>query len=222
MWDFFYYVFLTLKGVTLFFVIVLLGSGWSSAKAFLSENDKTLLMFLLPTQVIINICIAVLEETSEANWWWSKLLDLFRFLDVLCLLAVLLPLVWSMKNLRDVADQEEKAALTLNRMRLFRTFYLVVVGYIYATRVLLVVIVASLPFTMTWVGAFFKELVAGCLYLYIVNAFKPSDEKNLYEQLENDDDTSAVNNNNNNKFDHQDAHEMKQREELSAPTEIVP
>ena len=183
-WDFFYYVFLTLKGVTLFTVIVLLGSGWSSARAFLTENDRKLLLFLLPAQVFINISIAVLEDHSEGLWWWGRLLAVLRFLDVLCLLAVLLPLVWSMRHLTEAAEHEDKAAVNLQRMRTFRTFYLVFVGYIYCTRVVLVVIVAALPFYMLWMAPLFRELCAACLYSYIIYAFRPGPQANPYEVID--------------------------------------
>lgn len=227
MWDFFYYVFLTLKGVTLFAVIVLLGSGWSSARAFLSENDRKLLLFLLPTQVFINISIAILEETSEGNWWWGMLLNAFRFLDVVCLLAVLLPLVWSMKNLSEAASHEDKAVVNLERMKTFRTFYLVFVGYIYATRVLLVVVVAALPFGMMWFGAVVRELAAACLYGYIVYAFQPGPAANPYEMLDPEFQQQNNASNNSNKsttsvvaIGSPDEEEMKKREELETSEEV--
>lgn len=212
MWDFLYYVFLTLKGVTLFAVVVLLGSGWSSARAFLTENDRKLLLFLLPAQVFINVSIAVLEETSEGVWWWGKLLDVFRLLDVVCLLAVLLPLVWSMRSLNEAAEQQDKAAVNLVRMRTFRTFYLVFVGYIYATRVLLVVIIAGLPFYLLWIGKVFRESCAVALYSYIVYAFQPGPAANPYELLDPDHQPNPEDGN--------EQHELKDRQELQPPEEI--
>lgn len=216
LWDFFYYVFLTLKGVTLFAVIVLLGSGWSSARAFLSDNDKKLLQFLLPAQVVLNVLIAILEEASEGYWWWSKLLDVFRLLDVGCLLAVLLPLVWSMKQLREAAEQEEKAQVNLARMRTFRTFYLVFVGYIYATRVVLTFVQAAVPFWTLWVVVFFRELCAALLYAYIYQAFSPGPQPNPYEQLDPEAAMAELAGE-----DTSDRAELRKRVEMEAPDEVV-
>jgi hypothetical protein len=184
LWDFFYYVFVTLKGVTLFAVIVLLGSGWSSAKAFLSQHDRALLWLVLPAQVLINVMIAVLDETSEGNWWWGRVLDALRFLDVVCVLAVLLPLVWSMKTLSERAQTEEEATRTLRRMATFRTFYLVFVAYVYMTRVVVVVVVASAPFYMMWIAALLRESCAVALYAYICVAFRPGEEGSGYSVIE--------------------------------------
>ena len=40
-----------MKGATLFIVIVLIGSGWSFVKPFLSDRDKKIVMIILPLQV---------------------------------------------------------------------------------------------------------------------------------------------------------------------------
>ena len=54
-WDYIWYFLYAVKGGTLFIVIVLIGSGWSFVKPFLSERDKRIVMVILPLQVINNI-----------------------------------------------------------------------------------------------------------------------------------------------------------------------
>jgi uncharacterized membrane protein len=166
-WDFFYYLFLTIKGISLFGVVILLGSGWSFMKAMLSEQDKRLLMIVLPAQVLVNICLAVVEETNEGSRGWGSWSDILRIVDVVCCCAVLLPIVWSINNLRTASENDEKAAQTLSRMRLFRTFYIVVVAYIYFTRIILV-------------------LIAVAFYVYSGYQFRPMKE-NPYLRLSRDD-----------------------------------
>ena len=58
-WDVFYYLFLTLKGLFLFSVILLLGSGWSFLKPFLGDRDKKALLLVLPLQVIVNTAVRI-------------------------------------------------------------------------------------------------------------------------------------------------------------------
>ena len=188
-WDRFSYQVLALKGIRLAYAAaVLLGLGpmWSSAKAFLSDNDKIVLMCVLPLQVGVNVVIAVLGATSEDAWWWGQLLDVLRFVDVMCVLALLLPLVWSMRNLREAAEREPlheaKAALALQRVRVFRAFYMVVIVYIYVTRVALRLAAESVPFDMAWVSKL-RELCAALLYMCICYAFKPGSACNPYEGL---------------------------------------
>jgi hypothetical protein len=185
-WDFFYYVFLTAKGVTLFAVLVLLGSGWSFLKAFLSDQDKRLMVVVVPCQVVINICIAIVEETNEGSSSWGNWVDLLRLLDVVCCCVVLLPIVWSIQNLRTASDLDEKAAQSLSRMRLFRTFYIVVVAYIYFTRIIVVMIEASLPFDVIWSAKVLTELCALAFYAFAGYKFRPMKE-NPYLHLNQED-----------------------------------
>ena len=185
-WDFFYYVFLTVKGITLFTVVILLGSGWSILKAMLSERDKQLLLFILPAQVIINISLAVVEESNEGTRGWGSWSDILRIADVVCCCVVLLPIVWSIKNLREAAEHDEKALQTLSRMRLFRTFYIAVVAYVYTTRIILAMIEGSLPFRVLWVANVLAELVALAFYGYSGHQFRPAAE-NPYLRVQKED-----------------------------------
>ena len=186
MWDALYYLFLTAKGMMLFAVLVLLGSGWSILKAYLSEQDKKLLMVVVPAQVLINICIAVIEESNEGMKNWGSWVDLLRILDVLCCCCVLLPIVWSIKNLREAAELTEKAAMTLSRMRQFRTFYVVVVAYIYFTRIIVVMIQGALPWNRAWLARFLTELSAVAFYFFAGKKFRPMKE-NPYLNLQQED-----------------------------------
>lgn len=186
-WDFFYYVFLTVKGMTLFAVVILLGSGWSFMKAMLSERDKKLLAIILPTQVVVNICIAVVEEMNEGTRGWGTWMDVLRIIDVLCCCIVLLPIVWSIKNLREASEgTDEKSARTLSRMKQFRTFYIVVVAYIYSTRIILAMIEGALGFKYLWISNILAEVISVSFYAYSGYEFRPTQE-NPYLRLTRDD-----------------------------------
>lgn len=50
-WDVLFYVFQFIKGVLLFAVIVLIGTGWSFLKPFLQEREKKVIMAVIPLQV---------------------------------------------------------------------------------------------------------------------------------------------------------------------------
>jgi len=185
-WDVFYYILLTVKGVALFTVLLLLGSGWSIMKAFLSDRDKKILIVVLTSQVFVNIALAMIEETSEGSTSWSQWHDLLEILDIVCCCCVLLPIVWSMKGLREAAQQDEKAARTIARMHRFRSFYIVIVAYIYSTRIAVDMIENSLPYQSTWIAKVIRECVAVAFYLYTGSKFQPAAE-NPYLHVERDD-----------------------------------
>eukprot|EP00759_Apiculatamorpha_spiralis_P015820 PhF_6_TR22352/c0_g1_i1/m.31659 len=190
MWDVLYYVVLTFKGITLFTVILLLGSGWSFLRPFVPDREKKLLLALLPLQVLINISIAVIEETSEGDASWSSWCDTLRVVDIACCCAVLLPVVWSLKTMKDASNASGKVARARIMLRQFRTFYIFVVCFIYYTRIVVVLIENALPYRNEWMADFFKEAGIVLFYTFTGIRFQPM-EKNPYLQL-NDEDLTDV------------------------------
>ena len=61
--------------------------------------------------------------------------DIFRIVDILCCCAILFPIVWSIRHLRQAAAADGKAERNLQKLTLFRHFYISVVSYIYFTRI---------------------------------------------------------------------------------------
>jgi hypothetical protein len=100
MWSILYYIFTFLKGIMLFTVIMLIGSGYSLMKSYLNDNEKKIIMVVLALQVLDNIAMVVLEETAPGTQGWLTWRDILHIVDILCCLAILLPIVWSMKHLR--------------------------------------------------------------------------------------------------------------------------
>lgn len=50
-WNVAFYIFTLFRGVFLFAVIILIGTGWSYMTPFLSDNNKKVLMVVVPLQV---------------------------------------------------------------------------------------------------------------------------------------------------------------------------
>jgi hypothetical protein len=95
-----YYVFAFLKGVMLFTVILLIGSGWSLMKSYLNDKEKRIIWVVLILQVLDNIAMIVLEETAPGSQGWQTWRDLLHLVDIVCCCAILLPIVWSIQHLR--------------------------------------------------------------------------------------------------------------------------
>eukprot|EP00744_Colponema_vietnamica_P016052 GILI01022506.1.p1 GENE.GILI01022506.1~~GILI01022506.1.p1 ORF type:complete len:466 (-),score=71.40 GILI01022506.1:80-1351(-) len=165
--DYIFYGFQAVKGFFLFTIILLLGSGWSLLKPFLSDRDRKIMLLLLPLQLVVNIAIAVIGESSEGSKYWSWWRDTLRLVDIGCCVAVLLPVITSIHSLRSTTDRAEQRRL--GRLRQFRTFYIVVVGYMFITRVALDYVVAVAPYFLTWAPAAIGEL--GAFFLYFVAGF---------------------------------------------------
>mmetsp|Transcript_80325 Transcript_80325/g.215308 ORF Transcript_80325/g.215308 Transcript_80325/m.215308 type:complete len:401 (-) Transcript_80325:284-1486(-) len=144
-WNQASYVFAGLKGIMFFSVVLLVGSGWSFVKPFLSTRDKRIVMVVIPLQVVVNIASVIVEEMSPATMGWLTWRDILHLFDILCCCATLFPIVGSIRNLKDAALGDNKAARTLQKLKLFREFYLMVVVYIYFSRIAVYVVLNTLP-----------------------------------------------------------------------------
>jgi hypothetical protein len=75
---------------------------------------------------------------------------------------------------------DEKARSTLARLVQFRSFYMVIVGYLYVSRVLVFVLAETLPYTRTWVAPFFEEAATLAFYAYAGWRFRPAPDNSDY------------------------------------------
>ena len=186
-WNIVYYVFTFLKGVTMFTTIMLIGTGWSLFKPFLTEKDKRIVAVVIPLQVMTNVAMIYVEEHVRGSQGWLTWRDLLHLMDIACCCAILFPIVWSIKHLRDAAGTDGKAGRNLERLRLFREFYIIVVSYIYFTRIVVFLLGATLPFGYSWVGTFIYECAALTFFFFTGYRFQPV-ENNPYLQVADSDD----------------------------------
>ena len=173
-WNIAYYIFSLFRGVLLFTVIVLLGTGWSFLKPFLSDREKRIIMLVLPVQVMANVADIILLENGPAVKGWFTWRDVFHLLDIICCCAILFPIVWSIRHLRQAAEADGKAQRNLLKLQLFRQFYVMVVAYIYFTRIVVYVIAASIPFYLLWLGNLATELATLIFFVSTGIKFSPS------------------------------------------------
>lgn len=175
-WSIIFYVFAFLKGVMLFTVILLIGSGWSLMKSYLNEKEKKIILVVLSLQVLDNVAMVILEETSPGSQIWLTWRDILHLVDILCCCAILFPIVWSIRHLRQAAEADGKAQANLVKLQLFRQFYVMVVVYVYFTRIVVFLLAATIPFYLMWLGPLFTEIAT--LIFFVVTGFKfqPADD----------------------------------------------
>ncbi|XP_016450634.1 protein CANDIDATE G-PROTEIN COUPLED RECEPTOR 7-like [Nicotiana tabacum] len=186
-WDVAFYIFGFLKGVTLFTVIVLIGTGWSFLKPFLHYREKKVLMFVIPLQVIENIASIVISESGPVEKHWLVWNEVFLLIDVMCCCIVLVPILWSIKSLREASKNDGKAAEILRKLTLFRHFYVVLIVYLYFTRFGIAMIESVVNYIHEWVTIVAAEGASLMFYMFIFYNFQPI-EKNPYLAIDKDDD----------------------------------
>ena len=190
-WDVAFYVFGFLKGIMLFTVIVLIGTGWSFLKPYLQEREKKVLMFVIPLQVMENIASVIIAETGPATKDWLTWNQIFLLLDVACCCAVFLPIIWSIRGLREASKTDGKAARNLEKLTLFKHFYIVVVGYLYFTRIVVPAVLAIISYRFEWVMTAADEGASLVFYLFIFHNFHPT-RKNPYLVIHDEDEVAAA------------------------------
>jgi len=186
-WSIVYYIFAGLKGIILFVLIALIGTGWSFIKPFLSEKDKKIFLVVIPLQILDNIALIIIEQTAPGSQGWFTWKDIFRLVDIICCGAILIPIIWSIKHLREASQIDGKAALNVKKLTLFRQFYLMVVSYIYFTRIIVYLVDATLPFRLMWMGEFFSELATLAFFCITGYKFRPAPDNPYFSVPTNDD-----------------------------------
>ena len=107
----------SVKGLILFLAILLIGVGYGFIKHALSKNEQTVFWIVIPLQVFSNIAYIIIEESAEGSAERSTWRSIGLLVDLLCCGAILFPVVWSIKHLREAKQTDGKAAGNLVKLK---------------------------------------------------------------------------------------------------------
>ncbi|KAK7279413.1 hypothetical protein RJT34_24465 [Clitoria ternatea] len=189
-WDVLFYIFQFIRVVLLFTVIVLVGTGWSFLKPFLQEKEKKVLMVVIPLQVLANVASIVIGETGPFIKDWVTWNQVFLLVDIICCCAIIFPIVWSIRSLRETSKTDGKAARNLAKLTLFRQFYIVVIGYLYFTRIVVFALKTIAAYKYQWVSNLAEETASLAFYIVMFYMFRPV-ERNEYFVLDEEEEEAA-------------------------------
>ncbi|KFK38350.1 hypothetical protein AALP_AA3G102700 [Arabis alpina] len=189
-WDVLFYIFQFIRVVLLFTVIVLIGTGWSFLKPFLQEKEKNVLMIVVPLQVLANIASIVIGETGPFIKDWVTWNQIFLLVDIVCCCAILFPIVWSIRSLKETSKTDGKAARNLAKLTLFKQFYIVVIGYLYFTRIVVFALKTIAAYKYRWVSNAAEEIASLAFYMLMFYMFRPV-EKNEYFVIDDEEEEAA-------------------------------
>jgi G protein-coupled receptor 107 len=134
----------------------------------------------------------VLSQETEGERSFERWTTAFHLFDIVCCILVLIVIVWSIsaleKNLEqsngdhndsdDVVLEDElehenetsvrhKDGRILAKLQLFRRFYLLVVAYVYCTRIIVYLFSTMLGYKSLWIREFVVEGVTLVFYVLV-------------------------------------------------------
>jgi hypothetical protein len=183
-WNIAFYVFQTLRALFLFLIILMIGSGWQMVKAFLSDSDRYVFWIVIPLQVAANIGLNICDERGIRNYWFY----FFHLLDIICCMLVLLPIIRNIESLQGKADEDNKIKKLLQKLERLSRFYMIVVGYIYVTRVIDALLSSFLPPSISWISGLIVEMATISFYLLSGYEFRPARDNTLFHSVEDGKD----------------------------------
>ncbi|KZV35067.1 hypothetical protein F511_04372 [Dorcoceras hygrometricum] len=182
-WDVLFYIFQFIRVVLLFTVIILIGTGWSFLNPFLQEREKKVLMIVIPLQVLANVASVVIGETGPFFKDWVIWNQVFLLADIICCCAIIFPIVWSIRSLREASKTDKADRTSITQLTLFRQFYIVVIGYLCFTRIVVFALWTIAAYKYLWVANAAEEIASLAFYAVIFYMFRPV-ERNEYFLLD--------------------------------------
>ncbi|XDV17024.1 hypothetical protein PO909_016477 [Leuciscus waleckii] len=186
-WAVMYYITHLLKGALLFITLALIGTGFAFVKYILSDKEKKIFMIVIPLQVLANVSYIIIEETEEGASEYALWREILFLVDLICCGAVLFPVVWSIRHLQEASNTDGKAAMNLEKLKLFRHYYVMIVCYIYFTRIIALLLKATVPFQWQWSQEFLVEVSTLIFFVLTGFKFRPA-SNNPYLQLPQDEE----------------------------------
>uniref|UniRef100_A0A672KGZ1 Protein GPR107-like n=1 Tax=Sinocyclocheilus grahami TaxID=75366 RepID=A0A672KGZ1_SINGR len=192
-WAVVYYITHLLKGALLFITIALIGTGWAFVKHILSDKEKKIFMIVIPLQVLANVAYIIIESTEEGSSEYGLWMEILFLVDLLCCGAILFPVVWSIRHLQESSVTDGKAAINLAQLKLFRHYYVMIVCYIYFTRIIASLIKVIVPFQWKWLYQLLDELATLTFFFLTGHKFRPA-SYNPYLLLSVEDEDMEMDN----------------------------
>jgi len=188
-WAILWYIIHLVRGLLLFISLALIGMGFAFVKHVLSSNEKMVLMTVVPLQIIANVAYVIIDSSEEAALNYGTWKKVLIFVDLLCCGAIIFPVMWSIRHLQQATEvSDNKTTLILSQLKLFRQFYVLVVVYIYITRIALQFLLVILPFQYTWCGTLFDECATVLFFTLTGWKFRPYVQNPYYKLADEDEE----------------------------------
>jgi len=142
-------------------------------------------------KVFANIAYIVIHDTSESSKSYYTWKNIMILVDILCCGAILVPVVWSVRHLQEASQTDGKAAVNLQKLKLFQRFYIMIICYLYFTRLIVYLLEITLPFHYIWIHMLFSEVGSLTFFFFTGYQFRPGCN-NPYLSVSQQDDLESI------------------------------
>ncbi|KAL1200088.1 Protein CANDIDATE G-PROTEIN COUPLED RECEPTOR 6 [Cardamine amara subsp. amara] len=194
-WNILFYIFQFISVVLFYMVIVLVGTGWSFLKPKLQGKEKKLLLIVVPVQVLANIASVVIGETGPFIEDWVIWNQIFLLADITSCFAIIFTMVWSMCCQRETSKTDGKVVKNVAKLPLFRKFYILVIVYLFFTRIGVFALNMIADYKFQWVSYAAVEIASLVFYILMFYMFRPM-ERNEYFDVDDEEETAEFSLNN--------------------------
>ncbi|KAG0367085.1 hypothetical protein BGZ54_004430 [Gamsiella multidivaricata] len=161
-------------------------------KPFLSPKDKKIILFIIPLQILSNIASTISSETAIGSINWSFWTQVFPMVDLISCVVILGVIIQTQRHLGEAAETEGKVAENKSKYKLWGSFYLITVVYIYLTRILVEFLKVALPYQyVQWLVELLNEAITLGFYATIGWKFRPY-ANNPYTLIDEDEDDHDI------------------------------
>jgi hypothetical protein len=179
-WNVLFYIFQFIRIILLFTVIVLIGAGWSFLKPYLQDREKKVLMIVIPLQVLANLISFVIGDTNPYMKNWVTWNQVFFLVDITCCCAIIFPIVWSIRSLRETSKMDGEVSSNLAKLTLFKQFYIVIIGYLCLTRIIVFVLRTIVAYDYQWMSNAAEETGSFAFFIVMFYMFRPVERNECF------------------------------------------
>ncbi|CAK9140518.1 unnamed protein product [Ilex paraguariensis] len=177
-WNIIFYAFQFIRVLLLSTVIVSIGTGWSFLEPSMQgKGGKKVLMIVIPLQVLGNVASIVIGETGPFREDWVTWNQVFFLVDIVCICTIIFSI---RSSLREASKMDGKASRNLGKLYVFKKFFIVVIGYLFYTRI--VVFAVKIIAAYRYQGVTYAAEETGSLAFYMVMfyIFRPVEENEYF------------------------------------------
>ncbi|KAG0353451.1 hypothetical protein BG005_007269 [Podila minutissima] len=186
-WTVMFYIFAFLKGSLSILIITLIASGWMFIKPFLNQKDKKIILIIIPLQILSNIAQTIQNETAIGSINWAFWSQVFPLVDLISCVVILGVIIQTQRHLSEAAEAEGKVNESKSKYKLWGSFYLITVVYMYLTRILIEFLKAALPYQyVQWLVELLNEAITLGFYATVGYKFRPY-ANNPYTLIDEDE-----------------------------------